>query len=302
MQPVTIEPHTYTALTMNHSIEPQSVDVITLIKRHEAIFLDAYGVLVDGKGPLPHAPELIAELNRQRVNYWILSNDASRLPETSQRRFSRFGMEIPAERIISSGSLLSPLFAERNLRGSRCVVLGAKDSAQYVLNAGGVVLTPDVRSTLDVLVVCDEAGYPLLETIETVLTMLFLTVDQGIEPVLLLPNPDLIYPKTAGQFGITAGSVALVLESALGVRYPASSPRRFLKLGKPHRPLFERALALAGTRNAVMIGDQLYTDVLGAHGAGIPSALVTTGLTRTERFPDPSLTPTYLLPTLELHS
>ena len=45
--------------------------------------------------------------------------------------------------------------------------------------------------------------------------------------------------------------------------------------------IFEAALARVGTRNAVMVGDQLATDIRGAHNAGIASALVSRGLTNT---------------------
>jgi ribonucleotide monophosphatase NagD (HAD superfamily) len=36
---------------------------------------------------------------------------------------------------------------------------------------------------------------------------------------------------------------------------------------------------MVGTRDAVMLGDTLHTDVAGAHGVGIASAIVLTGVT-----------------------
>jgi ribonucleotide monophosphatase NagD (HAD superfamily) len=44
-----------------------------------------------------------------------------------------------------------------------------------------------------------------------------------------------------------------------------------------HQP--ETALELVGTRNAVMLGDTLHTDIAGARGVGIASAIVLTGVT-----------------------
>jgi ribonucleotide monophosphatase NagD (HAD superfamily) len=54
------------------------------------------------------------------------------------------------------------------------------------------------------------------------------------------------------------------------------------------------------TGNAVMVGDQLATDILGAHNAGLDSALVTTGVTRLDAVPHDAPRPTWVLESLEL--
>jgi HAD superfamily hydrolase (TIGR01450 family) len=273
---------------------PRVVTLGDLVATHAALFLDAYGVLVDGHGALPDAHAAIADLNARGANYVVLTNDASRLPETLEARFARFGLAIPRARIVSSGDLIGPWFQARGLQGARCVVLGSGDSAVFVRAAGGEVVAPAVDAEVDVVVVCDEAGYPFLDTVEAVMSMLFRSLDAGRVPLLLNPNPDLLYPKSEGLFGFTAGTVVLMLEAALAMRYPGAG-LRFERLGKPHAPIFEEACRRAGTRNAVMIGDQLRTDVLGANAFGIASALITTGLTRAEDAAQGEIRPTYLL-------
>ena len=44
-----------------------------------ALLLDVYGVLMDARGPLPGAAELLAELERRGTPYAIVTNDASRI-------------------------------------------------------------------------------------------------------------------------------------------------------------------------------------------------------------------------------
>jgi ribonucleotide monophosphatase NagD (HAD superfamily) len=95
---------------------------------------------------------------------------------------------------------------------------------------------------------------------------------------LILPNPDLIYPRGERSFGIAAGGVALLFEAALRRRYPDRDDLVFVRLGKPHPHLYEEALERCGTRNVVMLGDQLETDICGANACGIDSVLVTTGI------------------------
>ena len=86
-----------------------------LIERYEALFLDAYGVLVHQNGPLPLARAFIEHLNTTGKPYWLLSNDASRLTTTTAERYRSFGLAIGAERILNSGSLLADHFRAATL-------------------------------------------------------------------------------------------------------------------------------------------------------------------------------------------
>ena len=270
------------------------ITIETLIDRYEVLLLDAYGVLVHSSGTLAGAAELITKLNRAAKPYYILTNDASRLPATAAARFQSMGLAIEADRIITSGALLKDYFAENRLTGSRCVVLGPEDSVRYVELAGGVVVSPE--EAFDVLVIGDESGFPFLETVDTVLTGLIRKLDHGENVHLVLPNPDLIYPKSEQGFGITGGGIALILEAALHQRYPERSTLRFDRLGKPHTDIFEEALRRSGTENMIMIGDQLATDIHGARAFGLDSVLVGSGITNTETITvEDHLLPTYVM-------
>ena len=120
--------------------------------------------------------------------------------------------------------------------------------------------------------------------------------DAGRTLRLVCPNPDLVYP-TPGGFGIASGAVALILEAALALRYPQEPPR-FTRLGKPFAPIFEEALRRSGTRDMVMIGDQLETDIRGARAFGLDAVLVTTGISSAATMPPDDVRPTYLLRSL----
>lgn len=278
-------------------IEKISVD--KLMAKYPVLLLDAYGVLVHAKGALPGAVELIDALNHQKKPYYILTNDASRLPASSAERFQNFGLAIEAGKIITSGSLLTAYFARHQLKEKPCAVLGPQDSTRYVELAGGLVVDP--ADPFEVLVIGDESGYPFLETVDTVLSGLFNTFDDGAAVHLVLPNPDLIYPKAGNDFGIASGSIALILEAALQRRYPFRPELKFVRLGKPHAAIFEEAAERSGTRNMVMIGDQLETDVRGAVEFGIDSALVGTGIANVNlQSVDKAMQPTYFLKNLNL--
>ena len=267
-----------------------------LVERYPVILFDSFGVLASSNAVLPGAVELIAELNLTGKTYFVLTNDASALPESRSLNYAKLNLTIQPDQIITSGGLLSRYFAEENLQGLRCVVLGPEDSVRYVEEAGGEVVR--FGDSFDAVVIGDQSGFPFLETMDQVVTDLFSKIDTGENVRLILPNPDLIYPDGDG-FGFASASIALLFESALNLRYPDRDDLRFTRLGKPHKAIFAEAMRRSGTRDMVMIGDQLETDIKGANDFGLDSALVGTGIATNDLSSVPeSMRPTYTMRSL----
>ena len=264
-----------------------------LAAEHAGLLLDAYGVLVDGQGVIDGAVDFVRDLNASGQPYLILTNDASKRPETGAARYGGWGLEVPAERIVTSGSLLTPYFAAHRLAGARTLVLGPEDSERYAREAGAEVL-PLYADDAEVLIVCDEAGFDRLAGLDHALSVVLRRLERGDPMRLVLPNPDLIYPKRPGEYGIAAGSMAKMIEDAIALRFTGQVDATFDRLGKPYRAIFEAAERRLGTRDLVMVGDQLATDVRGARDFGITAGLVTWGLTGA--LPpdlDPAVAPTH---------
>ena len=283
------------------SVDPTSTTIGALLERYDGILLDAYGVLVDAGGLLPGAAALIGELNRRGTPFAIVTNDASRSAATYAARFAGLGVTVAPERIVTSGSLLPAYFRDRGLAGARTCVLGTADSVAYVREGGGLPIALGPGMELDALAVCDDSGTPFVTGIELAFSAVVRALHAGRTPALVLPNPDLIYPKAHGEYGYTAGAMALLIEAALARRFPGRG-LRFEHLGKPAPHLFAEARRRLGTSRVVMIGDQLETDIAGARAAGIDAALLA-GVSRWEppRDGEPSsgIAPTYLLATIE---
>ncbi len=161
-----------------------------LIEKYDTILFDAYGVLVHSSGALPGARSLIKRLNQTGKQYYILTNDASKLPNTASECYRGFGLEIGKERIVSSGGLIKAYFAAHDLIGQDCLVLGPPDSVAFVKRAGGNIVSS--RDDFTVLIIADDAGFPFMETVDTVFTNLCRLVDEDKAVHLVLPNPDLI--------------------------------------------------------------------------------------------------------------
>ncbi len=268
-----------------------------LLDQYTAILLDAYGVLVDAEGALPHAIALINELNRTATPYGIVTNDASRSPATCAARFAALGLAIPAAYITTAGDLLADYFATHHLAGARTLVLGTDDSRAYIRHAGGELVALAPGLDVDVIAVCDDAGFPFLAGAEIALSAAIRNLDAGRPVHLLLPNPDIVYPKSTTEMGFTSGALALMIETALARRYPHTPPQ-FVRLGKPAPALLWRGAARVGGR-PIMIGDQLETDIAAACAAGMPCALIA-GVSRWSSLRTDGVTPTYRLGSLAL--
>lgn len=273
-----------------------------LLDRYDGLLFDAFGVLVQGDGPLPHAATLIEHLRTQARPFAVVTNDATRSIETCRARFARMGMPIDPARIITSGSLIITHARAHGLDGARACVIGPPDTCDYARRAGLDVLSwADVSTALsaDVFILGDFPQESTLERLEASTSLLLRSIEAGTQPTLVLPNPDLIYPKSPGHVGLTAGSIAHMMEELIRERHPGLD-LSFVRLGKPHAMIYQAGLDLLGTPlpKTLMIGDQLATDILGASRFGMDSAMVSTGLAAAQH---PSgVVPTYLIDSLEL--
>ena len=90
-----------------------------------------------------------------------------------------------------------------------------------------------------------------------------------------------------GQSGDSTGASVLTIPVARGTA-PGNGTlvsavhtavgRLPIVAGKPEAAIFEVAVERFGASNPLFIGDRLDTDILGSNRAGIPSALVLTGI------------------------
>ena len=278
---------------------PPEVSILDLIQRHDLLIFDAYGVLVRSDGALPGAPELIAHLNAHHVPYLILTNDASRSIPVAAAQYKSFGLDVDEAHVVTSSSLIVPFVQRHDLIGRPVLALGEGHALDYIKQSGARQIAPGAGAHFDALFLCELTTSTLHHDLEQILSALLSQIERTHKvPHLVLPNPDLIYPKSADTYGLTAGSIAAMFEAILTQRYPALSPR-FQILGKPHALIFEEALGRyphLPRERVVMIGDQLATDVKGALESGLHAALVKTGLHTAPQWEgSPFAPPTFIL-------
>ena len=282
---------------------PTQTTISVLTEQYDALFFDSFGVLIDGVNALPGAVDLVDRMNADRTNYFVVTNDASASLESRVKAFASKGFSIPKNRIINSGSQIANYISKNGLQGAPTVVLGTKDAKDYATSAGAKLVNLDSGEEPDIVVLGHSGPYDWESTLEELLTLFSRRFQQNNPVRLVLPNPDFIYPNGPGLFGFGAAAFVNALEQALERLHGLHNSLIATKLGKPYAPIFSAAIERAGTANAVMIGDQLETDISGANSAGIDSAVVTTGINRrstADEFRDvpDELTPRYILASL----
>ena len=231
----------------------------------KAILFDIDGVMYRGTEALPGANELLTFLAERRIAYACITNNASRTREQYADKLHHMGIQVPAERIITSATATSVWLRARAQRGTTVYAIGMEGLREALFADGYFVeQDPAPGEHADYVVVgADfEVTYAKLKTA-------CLSIRAG--STFIGTNPDTTFPS---EVGIVPGVGALI------VALEAATDRKATIIGKPQTAMFEAALSMLGVTpgEALMVGDRLDTDILGAQRAGIPSAMVLTGV------------------------
>lgn len=252
-------------------------DFKTIVTKYEVVFFDAYGVLKNYNGLIPGVEKTIQFLKKKGIDFYILTNDASRGPAELALSYQKLGIEdITEEKIISSGMLAREYLRYKVKKGT-VAYLGPSKSAHYIETLG--LNTMPIRELeiddcgdVNALVLLDDEGFEWSRDINKVVNLL----RQRTIPVIVA-NTDMAYPVSEEQVAVAIGGIASMVEDIVN--------KKFIKFGKPDSQMFmfayEQILAKKQvTKDKIlMVGDTLKTDILGANKFGIDTVLVLSGNT-----------------------
>lgn len=233
----------------------------------DVVLTDLDGVVYAGAGALPHAIESL-NLSRAGRRLGYITNNASRTDASVAGHLRELGLDTSPDDVVTSPQAAVRLLAERIPPGSTVLVVGG-DGLVDELGKSGFRVTRSAEDAPAAVVqgFAPEVGWTQLAEAAYALAV---PEDQGGIP-WIATNTDWTIPQARG---IAPGNGTLVsaVHTAVG--------RLATVAGKPEVPIFEEAVARFGARHPLFLGDRLDTDILGANRAGIPSALVLTGIDR----------------------
>ncbi len=246
------------------------------MKGVKGILIDLDGVLYVGDQPIAGAPDAIEYLLQKNYTFRFVSNTTRKCRKTIACRLSAMGFDIPEDYIFTPP--LAAIAYMKKTGKQHC----------YLLTTGEVdrdfeqICTQDASAKIDYVIVGDAGDAITYNSINTAFRHLM----EGAELIAL--EKDRYWMAHEG-LSLSAGPFVQALEFASG--------KTATVMGKPSKTFFDLALIDMGLQSdqVAMIGDDIYTDIGGAHHAGMRSILVRTGKFREEVLKSATVKPTHII-------
>ena len=249
----------------------------SIIDKYKIVFFDAFGVIKNYSGLVSGIENTFTYLEREKKEYYIVTNDASRGPQQLAESYHRMGLKaITADRIVSSG-MLTKEFLDLKVPDGIVAYLGTPNSAHYIERSGLQTLPMSEvnegnMDKVSALIFLDDEGFDWCQDLNKTVNL----IRKKTIPVIVA-NTDRAYPLSAHNVSIAIGGIAAMIESVVG--------KQFIRFGKPDSQMFMFAYDLIreyrqiSKSDIVMVGDTLNTDILGGNKFGLDTVLVLTGNT-----------------------
>lgn len=223
-----------------------------IAEQFDIILLDLDGVVYVGDTLLPGADRAHRRLRERGKTLRFLTNDPRPTRDEVVARLERHGIEARVQEVVTCGWATAVYLHEAGLESA--YVVGSEGLCRE-LERAGLRLTNDGADA--VVVGCDKrVSYPHIKRASRL-------IRKGAQ--FIATNEDPTFPTPNGPAPATGTIVAAVRTAA------DETPH---VVGKPHPDMFEAALNDRDPSAAVMVGDRLATDILGARQMGIAALLL----------------------------
>ena len=227
-----------------------------------AVLIDIDGVLTVSWEPLPGAVEALREIREAGLGVVLVTNTTSRTRASIAETLQEAGFAVDAEDILTAPVATAAYLAEQ-CPGARCVLLNSGDIREDL--DGVALLDPEDAESVPDVVIVGGAGP---EFDYDALNRAFGYLQRGARLVAVHRN---LYWRTDAGLQLDSGAFLVGLEQAARTEAEVT--------GKPSAAFFEAGLARlgVGAGEALMVGDDIESDVLAAQRVGITGVLVKTG-------------------------
>lgn len=231
---------------------------------HDALICDVWGVVHDGQRHHPAAAEALYRFKDKHGPVVLLTN-APRVPAEVAAQCSSYGLPADCyDAIVSSGGAAREELARRSSKGTLSLYYIGPDRDLPMI-AGLDIRRSGIEEAEVVLAIGLRDDWN--ETPDMYVAELKAMQARGL--TMICANPDLVVHR-GEKLLYCAGSLAKAYEALGGDA---------IYYGKPHRPIYDSALAAAGQpKRPLAVGDGLLTDMKGANGAGLEALFIADGV------------------------
>ena len=240
-----------------------------LVDGVDVVLSDIWGVVHNGLEAFPEACEAL-HTYRSRGGAVILITNAPRPADSVQRQLRKLGVgDATYDAIVSSGDLTRHYVADHP--GRKMFWLGPERDSSIFRGLNAILASLEQADYL----VCTGLLDDETETAEDYRPMMLKARERNLP--FICANPDIVVER-GDRLIYCAGAIAELYRELGG---------EVIFYGKPHRPIYERAMELAAEQRqgnsvrperVLAIGDSVRTDLAGAHGFGIDCLFVTRGI------------------------
>ena len=221
------------------------------------------GVIYRGGRLVEGSAEFLARLRSLNIPFMFLTNNSQRTRRDVVMKLNRLGIEAVEREVFTCAMATARFLARQKPKGTA-----------YVIGENGLANALHVNGYT---IVDDDADYVVVGEGRT---LSFEMIEQGVRLVekgakLIATNPDTSCPTEQG-IRPGCGAIVAMIEKAAGVDS--------FSVGKPSSVMMQMARKELGLRTdeTIMVGDTMYTDVLGGVQLGYRTVLVLSGHTREE--------------------
>lgn len=235
--------------------------------------IDMDGTIYLGQKLFPFSRQFLGKLCNHQCDFLLVTNNSSRSADDYRMKLRRMDLEVPVQKIYTSGDATIEYLRHTNL-GRQLFVLGTRSLQESFLAANFALDSIDPEVV--VLGFDTTLSYDKFDAAAR-------HIRKGVP--FIATHPDVNCPIEAGEMMLDCGAMAAALVAATG--------RAPFYIGKPHAPMIDGLLRRAGCRpeQIAFIGDRLTTDILGGLQHGILSILVLTGETTRDDLRHSSIQP-----------
>ncbi len=265
-----------------------------IMTQFDLILLDSYGVLCRGSSAIAGAPEAIQLLRQNNIPFCVVSNDTLTNRTVAAAKYQPRGFDFTNDEVVTSLDITEQYLTTLTHRDNIGVIAPLEHPSNPLLD--GIVrlngCNGEIPGGVDTLLFLTGAGWTnkMQENL--------VNSANGRQFQLLLGNPDIGAPHD-DHITATPGYFLVDL-----VEQTAQKARPVL-FGKPDRSIFQAAIApyqITNPSRVLMVGDTLYTDILGGNAMGFQTLLLQCGIYQHENVDNiiahSGISPTYIAPSL----
>ena len=230
----------------------------------KSLILDMDGVLWRADEEIGVLKRIFHKISRRGLFVAFATNNGTLTPQEYVRKFAGFGVDIEPWQVITSAISVANLLKSRFPSGGKVFTIGENGVIEALQDTGFSVEQNEGSSDICAVVVGLDRKITFKKMSEATLL-----VRQGIP--FYATNPDRTYPTPRGEIPGAGAWISVIIEATRIAPIYAGTP-------EPDILLLAREQLGTPVSDTLVVGDRIATDIVGGQAAGMPTALVLSGV------------------------